>query len=436
MTQIDDTRLQGPVCYLTLILQAVLLPVGQILLSLAASLFGTPNATLGSQNKKQQISSSGGSLFPAVLLFKSLASRECKQCSTQSNASVVSFTNKKGELEFRLVESQQPSPVTDSPVSCTPGSCGSAHECDASHAVNSSHDADALKHDDLVALSPADSSPVDGCIDSSPSEAGAGSGKSYKCPQCNSRFRIRGYLTRHMKKHSKQKAYRCPFFDENAMPKCHATGGFSRRDTYKTHLKARHFRYPPGVKSGERTGMMGWCGICGEKFVNNEVWVERHIETGICPGLPSDYIKSLKFGKKKTGKHSKLLDVVPDQTFYTAGGDRNGSNSSISGSNGASLTATTSNESNWSPPSSTMSPMQAQAAHFPGLTLSTTDSSVSSPSSGLAHLAKQEQQQTHMLPYFEDDYPSLDAESSSYTVISYPSYFYKNVNDDSGRLFA
>ncbi|ONH77107.1 Transcription factor STP2 [Pichia kudriavzevii] len=140
-------------------------------------------------------------------------------------------------------------------------------------------------------------------------ENGADSERVHQCPECDSKFRIRGYLTRHMKKHSKSKAYRCPFHGLYGESKCHQTGEFSRRDTFKTHLKARHFKYPPGIKCKKRTGMMGWCGICGEKFLNNEIWVERHIETGLCPGLPEDYIKTLKPGKKKTGKHSKFLDV-------------------------------------------------------------------------------------------------------------------------------
>ncbi|GMF01397.1 unnamed protein product [[Candida] boidinii] len=133
--------------------------------------------------------------------------------------------------------------------------------------------------------------------------------KVHQCPYCDSKFRIRGYLTRHVKKHNSEKAYKCPYYDHDSTQKCHATGGFSRRDTYKTHLKSRHFKYPPGIKSGDRIGMMGWCGICGEKFANNEIWVERHIERGLCSGLTEEYIKTLKIGKKKTGKHSRLLDV-------------------------------------------------------------------------------------------------------------------------------
>ncbi|GMM31733.1 Stp2 protein [Martiniozyma asiatica (nom. inval.)] len=140
-------------------------------------------------------------------------------------------------------------------------------------------------------------------------EGDANGGKAYKCPYCPTKFKIRGYLTRHLKKHSKEKAYCCPFHDPDSKSKCHSTGGFSRRDTYKTHLKARHFKYPPGIRSSDRTGMVGWCGICGERFLNNEIWVERHIEGGKCPGLPKSYVESLKPGKKKTGKHSKFLDV-------------------------------------------------------------------------------------------------------------------------------
>lgn len=108
----------------------------------------------------------------------------------------------------------------------------------------------------------------------------------FVCPHCSASFRIRGYLTRHMKKHAMKKAYSCPFFDCEEKNPCHPTGGFSRRDTYKTHLKARHFLYPPGTRSENRSKVGGTCRGCGTKFDSNERWVEEHIHKKQCPGLP------------------------------------------------------------------------------------------------------------------------------------------------------
>ncbi|KAK9477572.1 hypothetical protein V1514DRAFT_333661 [Lipomyces japonicus] len=108
---------------------------------------------------------------------------------------------------------------------------------------------------------------------------------TFQCPHCPSRFRIKGYLTRHLKKHAVNKAYKCPFFDSASSAPCHSTGGFSRRDTYKTHLKSRHFVYPAGTRSDQRAGMRGWCALCGMLFENNEDWVEKHVECRECRGL-------------------------------------------------------------------------------------------------------------------------------------------------------
>ncbi|AOA63468.1 Transcription factor [Komagataella phaffii CBS 7435] len=132
----------------------------------------------------------------------------------------------------------------------------------------------------------------------------------YHCSECPSKFKFRGYLTRHSKKHSQRKAYHCPFY-ESGHGKCSLGEGFSRRDTYKVHLKAMHFKYPKGVKCADRTGMMGWCGSCGQSFQNNEIWVERHIEKGVCRGLPEGYSSRIMTrNRKKTGKQSSLLNVA------------------------------------------------------------------------------------------------------------------------------
>lgn len=279
-----------------------------------------------------------------------------KQCSTASGSVFLPLTNARGELEFQLGHAaaegatplyhsvQQLTPNSDS-VSPNSSSGDSVH----AHGKAKANPAGVAFKSEFNNLSPVSSiksnnsqeslnaaaNSSDACVKDSLSDEDdcddleddvPDSEKIHQCPHCDSKFRIRGYLTRHMKKHSKTKAYHCPFYDDSTESRCHQTGGFSRRDTFKTHLKARHFRYPPGVKSNKRTGMMGWCGICGEKFLNNEIWVERHIEMGLCPGLTDDYIKTLKIGKKKTGKHSKFLDVDNHENIY----NNNNNNSSSS----------------------------------------------------------------------------------------------------------
>lgn len=123
----------------------------------------------------------------------------------------------------------------------------------------------------------------------------------FECSFCNAKFKVKGYLTRHLKKHQSFKAFKCPFYDNTdgashishgtanvaAMgkgAKCHPTGGFSRRDTYKTHLKALHFIYPPGTKSNERSLSSGRCGGCFKFFESNSFWLENHIEKKECIG--------------------------------------------------------------------------------------------------------------------------------------------------------
>jgi hypothetical protein len=115
----------------------------------------------------------------------------------------------------------------------------------------------------------------------------------FQCPHCSSSFRIRGYLTRHMKKHAVKKAYSCPFYCDSDKTPCHPSGGFSRRDTYKTHLKARHFLYPPGTRSHSRGKVSGICSACGDRFDSNENWVEEHIHNRKCVGLPPLHLNEM-----------------------------------------------------------------------------------------------------------------------------------------------
>lgn len=132
--------------------------------------------------------------------------------------------------------------------------------------------------------------------------------EEFVCHYCDARFKIRGYLTRHIKKHALQKAYYCPYYNEKAPPdlRCHNNGGFSRRDTYKAHMKTRHIMYPSGVKSQERFKSSGHCSHCGEYSPNVEFWVEDHVESGQCTALPEEYI--LK--QSKNGKTERKVNRV------------------------------------------------------------------------------------------------------------------------------
>ncbi|SMN17841.1 similar to Saccharomyces cerevisiae YHR006W STP2 Transcription factor, activated by proteolytic processing in response to signals from the SPS sensor system for external amino acids [Maudiozyma saulgeensis] len=142
----------------------------------------------------------------------------------------------------------------------------------------------------------------------------------YVCHYCDARFKMRGYLTRHIKKHALEKAYHCPFFntDINKEDRCHATGGFSRRDTYKTHMKARHFTYPDGVKPADRNKYGGHCNACNEYFSSANVWIKEHIENGQCKGLPKEYLEQLpsQDSKQKITNRLKMIKTSTGHARY------------------------------------------------------------------------------------------------------------------------
>lgn len=125
----------------------------------------------------------------------------------------------------------------------------------------------------------------------------------FVCPHCDAAFRVRSYLTRHLRKHTNANAFVCPFFQDEegeedfacsgkVSAKCHPTGGFSRKDTFKTHLKALHFIYPPRTRSKERPTLGGRCAGCFEYFDTNSIWFKEHIEPKVCPGLLNKGIES------------------------------------------------------------------------------------------------------------------------------------------------
>lgn len=107
----------------------------------------------------------------------------------------------------------------------------------------------------------------------------------HKCPFCQRQFKNKSYLSRHMKKHDVVKDYKCPFFSSEHT-KCHPLNGeFSRKDTFKAHLKSIHFIYPIGISKVNRNDSGGRCAGCFKEFASNNDWISEHIEGEKCPGF-------------------------------------------------------------------------------------------------------------------------------------------------------
>lgn len=121
--------------------------------------------------------------------------------------------------------------------------------------------------------------------------------RPYLCKICGRGFARSNDLFRHNKRHwketgSSQGAFKCPFSSvlynqsypnhQIQDPPCHATGIFSRCDTYKNHLKALHFEYPQGTKKKNRMEVGGCCKKCGKYFENVDVWLNTHVENNEC----------------------------------------------------------------------------------------------------------------------------------------------------------
>lgn len=107
----------------------------------------------------------------------------------------------------------------------------------------------------------------------------------HKCPFCQGQFKNKSYLSRHMKKHDVVKDYKCPFFSPEHTKCHHLNGEFSRKDTFKAHLKSIHFIYPIGVSKVGRSDSGGRCAGCFKEYASNNDWVTQHIDTDECPGF-------------------------------------------------------------------------------------------------------------------------------------------------------
>ena len=229
-------------------------------------------------------------------------------CSTGITSRILPYTNDKGELEWKFTEVQGKE-LDEFKIHPQPTIKQQLSPADSN---------ESLPKDSSITPASISDSPLHSETESTVANAN----QLFKCPDCDAEFRVRGYLTRHMKKHSTKKAYTCPFHDKsiyvdenNITHKCHSSGGFSRRDTYKTHLKLRHFNYEKPIKSAERSKVPGQCAMCGEHFSSAEIWCEIHVEGGECKFLPMGFKgkSRIKNRLKKQIQKNKMIDpeLVP-----------------------------------------------------------------------------------------------------------------------------
>ncbi|GMM36262.1 Stp4 protein [Saccharomycopsis crataegensis] len=88
--------------------------------------------------------------------------------------------------------------------------------------------------------------------------------------------------------------FKCPYWSSSNKPSnprqpsphCHATGLFSRCDTFKNHLKALHFQYPPGTLKRDRARVGGICKGCNTHWPSVDQWLDNHVlcEESGCKG--------------------------------------------------------------------------------------------------------------------------------------------------------
>lgn len=289
-----------------------------------------------------------------------------QQCSTGLTTRLLPFKNKKGEIEWAFTDDgpegdeldvfKIPSGDKKNSFGSLSGNEDDLSKEDLSPTISNSSNSDSILSGDKKLKLKGE---TPGTLPSSPESSHEKEGENvlYHCPDCERTFKLKGYLTRHMKKHAQTKAYHCPFheasiyIDEaNVTHRCHPTGDFSRRDTYKTHLKSRHFVYPDGLRAKERRSSAGRCSMCGEHFENSELWSEIHIEGAECRYLPAGFTGKSRI-KRRIDK--ELRQANKDRSFHN-------------GTPTSSATASTPQTSGFteSPTSSVTSSVQSGTSHL------------------------------------------------------------------------
>ena len=116
--------------------------------------------------------------------------------------------------------------------------------------------------------------------------------KPFICSNCSRPFKRLNDLIRHEKCHLSKIGdweFKCPYYRKDINNKeinsCHHTGYFTRCDTYKNHLKAIHFKYPPNTLKCNRINVSGNCRECGQFFINVNDWLNNHIENNQCASM-------------------------------------------------------------------------------------------------------------------------------------------------------
>lgn len=278
-----------------------------------STLFSAKDAVSSENLKEKSDQPKWEKLFPSIdnaatLKHESFETSESNSqapqpCSTGLTTRLLPYKNSNGEIEWAFADDLTPGSELDAFKSAEVMNLKLGHTNNILSPVtsNSSNSDSSISNKKLGSSglpqvsTPSSSSSEDDKNKDEETEGDDITG-AHQCPHCLSRFKMRGYLTRHLKKHAPEKAYQCPFHkssiykDENDIThKCHPSGGFSRRDTYKMHLKCRHFRYPEGTSLKSRALSPGNCSMCGEWFENGEIWCEIHIEGGECKYLPHGF---------------------------------------------------------------------------------------------------------------------------------------------------
>ena len=174
---------------------------------------------------------------------------------------------------------------------------------------------------------------------------------NFICHYCDASFQVRGYLSRHIKKHAIVKEYTCPYYRYSADVKnyishelqnreyhseeekidaikkaqsikheCHSNNGeFWRKDTLMVHLKKKHFKINKDVakaavehggKKIDTSKLPGYCVSCNEQFNNADEFCQTHVLKNGCPALPNGYSIKTDLGDDKSRNNKCVLKLI------------------------------------------------------------------------------------------------------------------------------